>query len=510
MKPFGWKHFVNNSYTIPNSSEILKIEEREDKDPYDRTVTVIDFKVNDKLLLTTYKTRYSTRVLHVDAKYAKELGLIVDHNKEGYSSILDALYYLFNKFEPTSKKGKIYKSSFIALASRSRDSCWYNSVRTKQLFDICMNNIKENLLREGHVENSPEYIEAFKQTLLNLGFGSNIRICYVSGKVDFGTSFHNFAVDMSRRSIHKSTVLADHGYEDTNNGWIKKGYSVYHNRIYKSDEKTKRCKCCDNLVPVSLFDSKTECVFCAENAYQIHNYSTRVPSLLKFKASKVRPKEEPLYLGIELEFETTDRDAARLKVGKALRGHAIMKSDGSIRNGFEVVTCPATTDIQLDVFKTFYENKPVELKNGPNVGMHVHVSRRPLSLLTIGKLTEFMNRSDNKQFIQFVGGRVLNTYCNQGNRSVTYPLVNGTHGERYNTLNLQNRDTIEFRIFSTPLTFSDFASRVEFVQALVDYCKPCMQAAPLKAQTHFETFINWVKQNRRSYPELTSKLKGFA
>jgi hypothetical protein len=141
--------------------------------------------------------------------------------------------------------------------------------------------------------------------------------------------------------------------------------------------------------------------------------------------------------------------------------------------------------------------------------MHVHVSRKPLSMLTVGKLTEFMNRPENKKFITYVAGRELNTYCNQSGRTITFPITN-ERSERYNTLNLSNKDTIEFRIFSTPLTYEDFASKVQFCQAIVDYAKPCNLGAALKEQTFYQNFINWVMPQRKSYPELVSKLKEFA
>jgi hypothetical protein len=284
---------------------------------------------------------------------------------------------------------------------------------------------------------------------------------------------------------------------------------VWNRAVYSRVTGTTECPCCNTTVPSQAFNTETnECIKCESRHYEIHNYSTRVPSLLKFKAKKVTT--DTLYLGCELEFETTDRDTARLKVGKALKDHAIMKTDGSIRNGFEVVTCPATLDIQLEVFSKFYANLPGELQNAANVGMHVHVSRKPLSLLTVGKLTAFMNNVNNKKFIEYVAGRNSNGYCNlDASRTVTFPWTNQHGGQRYNTLNLTNRDTIEFRIFSTPLTFQEFASKVQFCQALVDYCKPANLSLSIKDVINFKNFIAWLTPRRKDYPELTTSLKGF-
>jgi hypothetical protein len=187
-----------------------------------------------------------------------------------------------------------------------------------------------------------------------------------------------------------------------------------------------------------------------------------------------------------------------------------MKSDGSIRNGFEIVTCPATLDIQLEEFKKFFDNLPSELQVASNVGMHVHVSKKPLTLFTIGKLTAFMNREINKRFIEFIAGRNENHYCKlDTRRTVTFPWTNKS-SERYNTLNLNNSETIEFRIFSTPMSFDDFASKVQFCQALVDYAMPANLALPISEITDHSNFIKWLQGNRKSYPQLVAKMKEFA
>jgi hypothetical protein len=142
--------------------------------------------------------------------------------------------------------------------------------------------------------------------------------------------------------------------------------------------------------------------------------------------------------------------------------------------------------------------------------MHVHVSRKPLNVFTIGKMTEFLNRSDNKPFIAYIAGRIDNSYARITDRTVTYPFLNGTSGERYNALNLSNSDTIEFRIFSTPKNWEEFSSRLEFCQALTDYCQPAQVNTSLKHLTGYPSFINWLQHNRKAYPELSNYLKGFA
>ena len=134
-------------------------------------------------------------------------------------------------------------------------------------------------------------------------------------------------------------------------------------------------------------------------------------------------------------------------------------------------------------------------------------SRKPLNMFTIGKMVEFLNRADNKEFVGFIAGRIDNQYARvNSSKTVTSPLYHDDN--RYSALNLCPQETVEFRIFSTPVNFMEFASRLEFVQALIEYCSPAKLSLPLKDQTYFQNFINWLGLNRKSYPELYATIKG--
>ena len=88
-------------------------------------------------------------------------------------------------------------------------------------------------------------------------------------------------------------------------------------------------------------------------------------------------------------------------------------------------------------------------------------------------------------------------------------MENRNGGDRYNALNLNNQNTIEVRLFATPMNYKEFAMRLQFVQALVDYCSPAQSNESLKKQTHYEAFIHWLDNRRRMFPELSNHLKGY-
>ena len=102
--------------------------------------------------------------------------------------------------------------------------------------------------------------------------------------------------------------------------------------------------------------------------------------------------------------------------------------------------------------------------------------------------------------------RSPNHYCRLQGRTVTYPLYD--KGDRYNALNLNPPETVEIRIFSTPRNYEEFASRIQFAQALTDYCGPAQLSCSLKELTKHQTFMTWVAQHRKDYPELANHLKG--
>jgi hypothetical protein len=277
--------------------------------------------------------------------------------------------------------------------------------------------------------------------------------------------------------------------------------------FYANAVVNNTCSCChETFYTAETLTEEPLCTRCAETQYKIHGYSTRVPSLLKFKAKKV--KIDTIYYGVELEYECESVQKSRVAVGKLIQGHAIMKSDGSINNGFEIVTCPATSEIHLEEFKKFFDNfSSLGVSSEGNVGMHIHISRKPLSWLTIGKMTQFLNSPHNKAFVTSIAGRELNQYCRQEEtRTITTPFLDA--GARYNPLNLNNAETIEMRIFKTPESFEEFAAKLQFAEALTAYCSPCTIGKSLKEITTADTFKAWLGQQGKQYQYLNNFIKG--
>jgi hypothetical protein len=514
MKFYTSQQFIKDGFTIPNLKAGYTLTKDTFNDDYGRQKNFWKITYNGTFLIEFYMGySNSFEIPDLDREQIIETGTNVGlamNKRQVLSCLLDDLYYESNPPKFATTAGRIFQKTFDAFYNRSiQNSALTKTKLTVKLTECIDSYITDKAQRE-HPEVQPDTQEFYRLKQLSYRVIGGV-FSLISGKLCMRDSIVYIngvesVVGYEERAEDFGLVLHTVHYRTY---WIRPDQYVHNSMVFNRDEGSVECPHCSRTVPASYMSTEEGvCQDCINNQHQIHNYSVRVPQLLKFKAKKVKP--DTLYLGCELEYETTNRESARVKVGKALKGHAIMKSDGSIRNGFEVVTCPATLDIHLEVFKTFFDNRPSELTIASNVGMHVHVSRKPLSVLTVGKLTEFMNRTDNAKFITHVAGRAPNTYCRQAARELSYPLTSSDGGERYNALNLCNRETIEFRIFSTPLTYEDFASKIQFCQALVEYSKPCSQVVALKVQTSFKNFINWVLPQRKAYPELVAKLKSFS
>ena len=417
------------------------------------------------------------------------------------STVIDALYYKANAPVFYNQNGTLKKGFWGALRRRLRSQAmrtsWVTNLMLQEAVRIAESTTSDITIQDYLVDKDiPTY--AYYQDFLTTEY-------HVDGnqrRIRLGST--------SWTEIHKSTDPRLYGYtfNERHDIWLKPEQFFHGGEIYNRNEvDIATCSSCGNESVTELMIDGV-CHHCLDATFKIHNYSTRVESMLKFKATRVRPNT--VYLGCELEYETNNRNRAQLAVGKLMHGHALMKSDGSIRNGFEIVTCPATLDIHLDIFKKFYDNIPPDLKIEKNVGMHVHISRKPLSQLTLGKMTEFLNRPENKLFIGFIAGRIDNQYARMDSgRNVTYAWRNKNGGDRYNALNLNNSNTVEVRLFATPMNYKEFASRLQFVQALVDYCMPAQSNESLKKQTHYEAFMGWLSNRKRMFPELSYHLKEF-
>jgi hypothetical protein len=234
------------------------------------------------------------------------------------------------------------------------------------------------------------------------------------------------------------------------------------------------------------------------------------------KIYEEKPKIEfqgkpPHYYGIELEVELQnqkreERGAKAQEVINLFDDFAIVKEDGSLTCGFEICTKPASKEEHIIRWNKFFDHLPDNLvsfnSERGNCGLHIHCSKKPLSLLSIAKMVVFINDEKNQPHIETIAGR------RSGNYSCICKKAYGTvkrigylnRGDRYEAINLVNHDTIEFRIFKGTLKRESFFKAIEFCDSLIQFCM--MGNNGITYCKSWDNYVNYVSERNKDYPHL--------
>lgn len=224
----------------------------------------------------------------------------------------------------------------------------------------------------------------------------------------------------------------------------------------------------------------------------VRNYTTKMPVRLKGKVY------QPHY-GVENEVSCHEpiRPETGLKFF-ASRYHGrdvIYKHDASISNGFECVFRPFTYKEVCDF--TFHWHSKL-FKEHHSCGMHVHMNKSSFTTYHLYKFSKFFQ--DNLDFVCKIAQRKPNRYCDVNTSTPKRMAKEKESGER-GILNLQNRKTIEVRIFAGVVSEAQFKKNVEFLDALYYFTKNNKTTDAVDV----EKFEAWVFTQK--YPNLKKFLK---
>jgi hypothetical protein len=211
----------------------------------------------------------------------------------------------------------------------------------------------------------------------------------------------------------------------------------------------------------------------------------------------------PYYYGVELEVEcprTVDTMDYAAKIERLFEGFVFIKRDGSLEYGFEIVSCPATLEEHRLRWGKLLLNPPEGLRSyrTQTCGLHVHCSRTPLSALTVGKMLAFMGHAQNRRFIETIAQRPHGRFSKFVPKDVTHARYNDP--DRYQALNVQNTDTVEFRLFKGTLRQQSFFKSLEFCDALIHFSLP--GARSYRDAHRLSEFLPWVSAHRKEWPNL--------
>lgn len=196
------------------------------------------------------------------------------------------------------------------------------------------------------------------------------------------------------------------------------------------------------------------------------------------------------YLGVELEIDESDNIMECAKAIKDVmpEDFVYMEHDGSLENGFEIITQPATFKYHCSIENRYNEMSKIALKYGfrshdtITCGLHVHFNRdyfsfnvsqqeyelRIMKLLYLvekfwNELTKFSRRSQDS----------LKRWADKYDESPENIVENMKASKlaRYKAVNLTNENTIEFRLFKGTLKISTFMATLEMCNNLIQISK---------------------------------------
>jgi hypothetical protein len=228
---------------------------------------------------------------------------------------------------------------------------------------------------------------------------------------------------------------------------------------------------------------------------------------------------------VELEVEASGDNEREEVAERIKRKHAsqlLIKDDGSLHNGFEMVSGPCSLEVHQTMWPSICETA---IKAGARswkhstTGLHVHMSRKFFTPLTLGKLLVFMNSEHTRPNIVRLAGRESHDYAAMAKKKLTdifhrkshynwqtdrttYTLdrtaLNGTSHNRYEALNLTPEKTIEARIFKGTLDVVHVLANIEFCHAACHHMRDC-SIAQCESWTAFYVYVC---QHKKLYPNL--------
>jgi hypothetical protein len=181
--------------------------------------------------------------------------------------------------------------------------------------------------------------------------------------------------------------------------------------------------------------------------------------------------------GIEIELEPRG-SFKQVDLMRALGGtedhRTIVKSDGSLQNGVELVSLPATLAGHSDGYWS-KRLRPLAAmaKAGAgttNCGIHVHCNLSNISTLTLGKMLVLVNSPANAPFIERIAQRAGSYYARPFPKKLADGAATFAPEGRYQALNV-TRNTVEFRIFRSSIRADRVLKCLEACDAIIAYCE---------------------------------------
>ena len=310
-------------------------------------------------------------------------------------------------------------------------------------------------------------------------------------------------------------IWRDYAYSDDSTDLCQRCFDTYYYRCTDCEQFVSESNVwyhCDDPYCRGYYDELDDNDDYSGNTIHDYNYK---PAPLFYG--------EGIHFGVELEVDEAGESRQNAEIistiGNSENEHIYIKHDGSLYRGFEIVSHPMTLNYhQNDMNWREIMAKLVELgylsHKANTCGLHIHVERAKLGgtiehqdevissiLYFVEKhwyeLLRFSRRTPNQ--IQQWASRYG---YNENPKKILNCAKSGNWG-RYVCVNLQNYNTIEFRMFRGTLKYSTFIATLQLVDEIC-HAAMTLPEEELKALT-WADFVSKIDKSEKA--ELINYLK---
>lgn len=236
-----------------------------------------------------------------------------------------------------------------------------------------------------------------------------------------------------------------------------------------------------------------------------------------------------LFLGFELEVEAEEvsdmyERARSLDNVLSRSNRGFLKNDGSLNDGFELVTQPHTLAEYTEKFPweliTEMREWGFRSWDTDTCGFHVHISRKAFGWRDRGERDANYNEGryhahllrftkliydNSKHVTRYVAGRNSGRWASYSDKTHLLDKVKLGHqsNARYSAVNVANTHTVEVRVFKGSLKVERIKAYLQFVHSVAEYTRD-LHVSPNENNLMWRKYTGWLRKNEQTYPELVS------
>jgi len=270
----------------------------------------------------------------------------------------------------------------------------------------------------------------------------------------------------------------------------------------------------------------------------IHDYTYRPDAI--FHSTD---KNERLFFGLEIEVEAYDSKSASAMHAYQLESMelAYLKNDGSLNDGFEIVTHPMSHDFFKNEASDFWSIlEDLRSRSGMKVkswdtrtcGLHIHISRtgfnggahmhRFLNLVysnqefyesLAGRSSEHWAKFSDiyrRDYVRDSEGQIMRDEWDCGIvktvRQFKHKLDTHHNSDRYSAVNTNNAATLEMRIFRGTVNGDTIKAQLDLAHASVEYTRNLTVQDVREGALSADLFMWYIFQHEELYPHLSARI----